>query len=75
MNIEEFRNQRAKFIEALRDRRDKLIKELKVIESELTELGGKKRGRKPGTKVAKTRKRETGKRLGRPPKAFPDAQK
>ena len=82
MDIEEFKTLRTAFVETLKEQRAELVKKLRVIDDELSELGGKNRGRKPGVtnttgrkkSTKKSTRKSTGKRRGRPPKNVPDAQ-
>jgi hypothetical protein len=73
MDIEEFKKLRASFVESLKEQRAELVERVRVIDEELSGLGSKRRGRKPGVKNKTRRKtsatKPTGKRRGRPPKA------
>jgi len=75
MDIEEFKTLRTALVETLKEERAELVEKLGVIDQELSELGGKRRGRKPGVKNTTRRRKPKGKRRGRPPKTAPDAQK
>jgi hypothetical protein len=74
MDIEEFKKLRTALVETLKKQRAELVEKLRVIDQELSELGGMRRGRKPGVKKTTRRRKSTGKRRGRPPKTAPDAK-
>jgi hypothetical protein len=74
MDIEEFKTLRTALVETLKEQRAELVEQLIVIDRELSELGGKRRGRKPGVKKTTGRRKSKGKRRGRPRKTAPDAQ-
>ena len=74
MDIEEFKTLRTALVQTLKEQRAELVEKLRVIDEELSELGGKRRGRKPGVKKTTRRRKSKGKRRGRPPKTAPDAK-
>ncbi len=52
-------------LDLLREDRRRIVGELRKIDRAIRALGGKRRGRKPGTKVKKVRSASTRKSVGR----------